>query len=277
MGNLSGKTAVVTGSGRDKGLGQGIARRLAESGCNVVITDIGHSDQHLPEDMVGTSNEMQGIAESIAADADVKAIAVACDVRDEDQVESLFEQTHAEFGRIDILVNNAGIGYLMKPLIDVTRSEWQAVLDVNLMGSFLTTKHAARRMIAQGHGGRVVNIASQGGKTGFPHLAAYIASKHGMIGLTRTSAIELGAHGITVNAVCPNHVTTGLGAEQNKYFADYKGLTVDEYLADMRNRNPMGREGQVTDTANVVAFLCSDEAQYVNGDAINVSGGEETH
>ncbi len=277
MSDLKGKVAVVTGAGRAQGLGQGIARRLAESGCDVVIADIGHADEHLPENMVGSTSEMDGIAAAIAKDAKVRAIAVACDVRDEDQVEALFDRTTAELGRVDILVNNAGIGYLMKPLVDVTRSEWQAVLDVNLMGSFLTTKHAARRMIEQSDGGRIVNIASQGGKTGFPHLAAYVASKHGMIGLTRTSAIELGAHGITVNAVCPNHVTTGLGAEQNKYFADYKGLTVDEYLADMRNRNPMGREGQVADTANVVAFLCSDEAQYVNGDAMNVSGGEEMH
>ena len=277
MNDLSGKVAVVTGAGRAMGLGQGIARRLAAGGCNVVIADIGHADQHLPENMVGTTSEMESIAANIASDANVKAIAIACDVRDENQVESLFDRAAGEFGRVDILVNNAGIGYLMKPLVEVTRSEWQAVLDVNLMGSFLTTKHAALRMIKQGDGGRVVNIASQGAKTGFPHLAAYIASKHGMIGLTRTSAIELGAHGITVNAVCPNHVTTGLGAEQNRYFADYKGLSVDEYLADMRKRNPMGREGQVADTANVVAFLCSEAAQYVNGDAINVSGGEEMH
>lgn len=277
MSNLNGKVAVITGAGRERGLGQGIARVLAEHGCNVAIADIGHADEHLPENMVGITAEMEAIAAEIAAQTDAKAIAVACDVRDEDQVESLFAKTVETFGRVDILVNNAGIGYLMKPLIEVTRSEWQAVLDVNLMGAFLTTKHAAKRMIAQGEGGRVVNIASQGGKTGFPHLAAYIASKHGMIGLTRTSAIELGAHGITVNAVCPNHVTTGLGAEQNKYFAEYKGLTVDEYIADMRARNPMGREGRVTDTANAVAFLCSDEAVYINGDAINVSGGEEMH
>lgn len=277
MEDLKGKVAVVTGAGRQRGLGQGIARVLAERGCNVVIADIGHAAEHLPENMVGISSEMETIAAQITAQTSAKSIAVACDVRDEDLVESLFETTVETFGRVDILVNNAGIGYLMKPLVDVTRSEWQAVLDVNLMGPFLTTKHAAKRMIAQGDGGRVVNIASQGAKSGFPHLAAYVASKHGMIGLTRTSAIELGAHGITVNAVCPNHVTTGLGAEQNKYFADYKGLTVGEYVADMRARNPMGREGQVTDTANAVAFLCSDDAVYINGDAINVSGGEEMH
>lgn len=277
MSDLKGKVAVVTGAGRERGLGQGIARVLAERGCNVVIADIGHADKHLPENSVGTTAETESIAAEITAETSAKAIAVACDVRDEDQVEALFEATVDSFGRVDILVNNAGIGYLMKPLVEVTRSEWQAVLDVNLMGAFLTTKHAAKRMIAQGDGGRVINIASQGGKSAFPHLAAYIASKHGMIGLTRTSAIELGEHGITANAVCPNHVTTGLGAEQNKYFANFKGLTVDEYIADMRARNPMGREGQVTDTANVVAFLCSDAAVYINGDAINVSGGEEMH
>lgn len=275
--DLQGKVAVITGSGRSHGLGQGIAFKLAESGCHVVIADIGHADQHMPEAMVATSAEMQLIATEIETKTNNGAIAIACDVRDEKQVENLFERTVDTFGRVDILVNNAGIGYVMKPLVEVTRSEWQAVLDVNLMGAFLTTKHAVSRMIAQGDGGRIVNIASQGGKTGFPHLAAYIASKHGMIGLTRTSAIEMGVHGITVNAVCPNHVTTGLGAEQNEYFAEYKGMSVDEYMADMRLRNPMGREGQVRDTADVVAFLCSDGARYINGDAINVSGGEEMH
>ncbi len=274
---LTGKVAVVTGAGRTKGLGQGIARRLAECGAHVVIADIGHADTHLPESMVGTSEEMREIAAGIAAACAVEASAIACDVRDEAQVQSLFDTTVRDFGRVDILVNNAGIGYLMKPLVQVTRDEWQAVLDVNLMGAFLCTKHAALQMIAQGEGGRIVNIASQGGKTGFPHLAAYIASKHGMIGLTRTSAIELGAAGITVNAVCPNHVTTGLGAEQNKYFAQYLGVSVEEYLTNMRSRNPMRREGQVSDTANMVAFLCSGQACYVNGDAINVSGGEEMH
>ncbi len=277
MSNLKGKVAIVTGAGREKGLGQGIARRLAQGGCDVVIADIGQAAEHMPEDKVGSTAEMKKIAEDIAQETGVRTISVACDVRDEDQVADMVARTAKELGRVDILVNNAGIGYVMKPLVDVTRSEWQAVLDVNLMGAFLTTKHAARAMIAQGDGGRVINIASQGAKTGFPHLAAYIASKHGMIGLTRTSAMELGADNITVNAVCPNHVTTGLGQEQNEYFAKFRGRTVEEYRADMRARNPLGRVGLVTDTANAVAFLCSDEACYINGDAINVSGGEEMH
>jgi meso-butanediol dehydrogenase/(S,S)-butanediol dehydrogenase/diacetyl reductase len=132
-------------------------------------------------------------------------------------------------------------------------------------------------MIRQGTGGRIINIASQAAKSGHPHLAAYIASKHGLVGLTRTAALELGAHGITVNAVCPNHVTTGLGAVQNEYYAKLRGVSVEQYLADMRNGIPLGRVGMATDTANACAFLSSDLASYITGEAMNVSGGAEMH
>jgi NAD(P)-dependent dehydrogenase (short-subunit alcohol dehydrogenase family) len=108
-------------------------------------------------------------------------------------------------------------------------------------------------------------------------MAPYIASKHGLVGLTRSCAIDLGGQGITVNAVCPNHVTTGLGAKQNDYFADFLGLSVDEYLAAMRNRIPLGRPGLTEDTAAAVAYLASDDARYITGEALNVSGGEEMH
>ena len=165
----------------------------------------------------------------------------------------------------------------MKALVDVEAQEWDAVLGVNLRGAFLATKHAARAMIAAGGGGRIVNIASQAAKSAFPHAAAYCSSKHGLVGLTRVAALELGAHGINVNAVCPNHVTTGLGAWQNEYFAAKTGRSVEQYLADMRARIPLGRPGLPTDTAAAVAYLCSDDAVYVTGEAINVSGGEENH
>ena len=126
--------------------------------------------------------------------------------------------------------------------------------------------------------GRIINIASQAAKTGFPHLPAYVSSKHGMVGLTRASAVELGAHGITVNAVCPNHVTTGLGAQQNDYFSKLLGFgTVEAYLANMSAKNPMGRPGLPSDTAAACLWLASEDAFYVTGEAINVSGGEEMH
>ena len=274
---LEGKVALITGAGRRAGLGEGIARRLLEEGCKVVLTDIGKSrGAEMPVTSVGTDEEMAQVAADLSAATGGECIAMALDVLEEAQVEAVVKATVERFGRLDILVNNAGIGYLMKSLVDIEASEWDAVLGVNLRGAFLATKHAGRQMIAQG-GGRIINIASQAAKSAFPHAAAYCSSKHGLVGLTRVAALELGAHGINVNAVCPNHVTTGLGAWQNEYFAAKTGKTVEQYLADMRARIPLGRPGLASDTAAATAFLCSDDSVYVTGEAINVSGGEENH
>ena len=178
-------------------------------------------------------------------------------------------------------------GSLAAEHIGTTEEIQQLAAEINQAGgtaacmsldAFLCTKHAAAQMIRQGQGGRIVNIASQAAKSGHLHMAAYTASKHGMIGLTRSSALELGPHGITVNAICPNHVTTGLGAVQNAYFARLRGFAgTEEYLADMRLRIPLRRVGLTTDTAKACAFLCSDAASYVTGEAMNVSGGVEMH
>jgi NAD(P)-dependent dehydrogenase (short-subunit alcohol dehydrogenase family) len=273
---LEGKVAICTGSGRHKGLGQGILKRLAEEGCRVVVSDVGQSKQHLGESDIGASAEMEEIAAEIRA-AGGDATAIACDVRVENDVRALIDGTVEAFGRLDILVNNAGIGYIMKHLDDLSLEEWDVVLGVNLTGAFLCTQYAARQMAKQDGGGRIINIASQAAKSGFPHMAPYIASKHGLVGLTRACAIDLGEQGITVNAICPNHVTTGLGARQNEYFADFLGLSVDEYLAAMKSRIPLGRPGLTNDTAAAVAYLASDDACYITGEALNVSGGEEMH
>jgi NAD(P)-dependent dehydrogenase (short-subunit alcohol dehydrogenase family) len=276
MAELKGKVALVTGAGRREGLGEAIVRRLAADGARVVVTDLGTPQKHMGAEHIGSSDEMEQIAEDVRR-AGGEAIAVPLDVRDEPQVEGAMARAVEAFGRLDILVNNAGIGYLIRPVTEMTREEWTAVLEVNLMGAFLCTKHAARQMIKQGEGGRIINIASQAAKSGHPHMSAYVSSKHGMVGLTRTCAVELGPHGITVNAVCPNHVTTGLGSVQNEYFARYRGLTVEQYLQQMRDGIPMRRVGLSSDTANAVAFLCSKEAGYVTGEAMNVSGGVEMH
>ena len=276
MYKLDGKVAVVTGARRHKGLGQGIAVRLAEEGARVVIADLGKPQAHMPEGSIGTTDEMEEIAAEIRQ-AGGEAITSVCDVRDEDQVAATVAAAVDTWGRLDIMVNNAGIGYIIRDVTELKKEEWEAVLDVNLMGAFLCTKHAARQMIAQGEGGRIINVASQAAKSGFAHMGAYTASKHGMVGLTRSNAIDLAEHGITVNAVCPNHVTTGLGALQNDYFSKMHGQSMDEFMAAMRDRIPLGRPGQVTDIARATAFLCSDEAAYITGEAMNVSGGEEMH
>jgi len=261
----AGKTIVVTGSGKQKGLGQAILQRFADEGANCVVSDLAIDSE----------------AEAVAADLRARGAEVAtlaCDVSQADQCQALIEQAVARFGGVDILVNNAGIGFMLKPLLEVAPADWARVIGVNLSGAFYCTQAAARAMVAAGKGGRIINIASQAAKSAFPHLPAYVSSKHGMVGLTRASAMELGAHRITVNAVCPNHVTTGLGAQQNEYFSRLLGFaTVEDYIADMHRKNPMGRPGLATDTAATCAWLASDEAFYMTGEALNVSGGEEMH
>jgi NAD(P)-dependent dehydrogenase (short-subunit alcohol dehydrogenase family) len=271
---FAGKVAVVTGSGRAGGLGEAIARRLADEGAAVVISDIGASrDSATPDGMIGGTAEMAAIAASLPHGGST----FACDVRDPASVRALAAHARDAHGSLDIWVNNAGIGYIMKPLFDVSAEDWRAVIDVNLTGAWFGLQAAAEIMVAQGKGGRIINIASQAAKSGFPHAQAYTASKHGLVGLTRSAAIELGEHGITVNNVCPNHVTTGLGKWQNEHFAELQGISVEEYLKRMAARIPLGRPGLPSDTASAVAFLCSDEAAYITGESMNVSGGEEPH
>lgn len=273
-GRFAGKVAVVTGSGRGGGLGEAIARRLSEEGASVVISDIGSSrDAATPESMIGGTDEMKAIAAGLPSPAST----CICDVRDADSVKALADHAVATHGSLDIWVNNAGIGYIMKPLEEVSPQDWRAVIDVNLTGAWFGLQAAAAIMVRQGRGGRIINIASQAAKSGFPHAQAYTASKHGLVGLTRSAAIELGGHGITVNNVCPNHVTTGLGAWQNEHFAELQGISVEEYLKRMAARIPLGRPGLPGDTAGAVAFLCSDDAAYITGESMNVSGGEEPH
>jgi NAD(P)-dependent dehydrogenase (short-subunit alcohol dehydrogenase family) len=275
--DLHGKVAVITGAGRKAGLGAAMALRLAEEGCRIVISDLAHAagDDNLATG-IPANDEMEAIASGIRA-LGTDAITAHCDMREASQVQALIQRATATFGQIDILINNAGIGYLMKPILEMDVEEWDAVLSVNLRGVFLASKYAADAMVKVGSGGRIINIASQAAKSGFPFAAAYCASKHGLVGLTRVCAIEWGKYGINVNAICPNHVTTGLGAWQNEFFAKALGLTLEQYLNAMKSRIPLGRPGLQSDTANAAAFLASEQSVYVTGEAINVSGGEEYH
>lgn len=271
--DLAGKVAVITGSGRRKGLGEAIAWRLGNEGCKIVLADIGAAkNEYLPEDAIGTSAEMEAIATEMR-DAGIDVHTAVCNVLEENDVESLANLANDTYGSLDIWVNNAGVGYLMTALVDTKVEEWDTVLGVNLRGVFLGIKHAGRIMQAQGSG-RIINIGSQASKSAFAEAGAYTTSKHGVVGLTRVAAKELGPFGINVNAICPNHVTTGLGAWQNSHFS--KG-DMDKYMSDMRARIPLGRPGLQEDTAKACAFLCSEQSVYVTGESMNVSGGEEYH
>ena len=267
-----GKVAVCTGSGRPGGLGEAILGRLGKEGYRLVVTDVdGSGSSHLAK-----PDEMETVAESLRSQS-AEVLSHACDVRSPESVKQLFDVVMAHYGRVDVLINNAGIGFVMKDTREVLPDEWNLVIDVTLSGVFHCTQVAAAHMEAAGRGGRIINIASQAAKTGFPHMAPYCAAKHGVIGLTRTAAIDYGAAGITVNAVCPNHVTTGLGSAQNAYFSAFKGMTESAYLEEMAARIPLQRIGQAADTAAMCVFLASDEASFITGEAINVSGGEEMH
>jgi len=280
--DLDGKVAVVTGAGRHGGLGAAIARKLAENGVHVVLHDIGATKGAMaPEHGVGQASELEQVAEELRA-IHPNIATFAADMRIEAEVEALIGHAVQRFGKLDILVNNAGVGYLFGPFVEQTQEQWDTVLNVNLRGAFFAMKHAIRQMLTQDEipdwgRGRVVSIGSRGSKSGSALTSSYIASKHGIVGLTRSVAIEMGPQQITVNAVCPNHVTTGLGSWQNDYMAKMRGQTIDEYLEAMRGRIPLGRVGTPEDTANACAFLCSGQARYITGEAMNVSGGEEMH
>jgi len=277
-GRFRGTVVVVTGAGRPDGLGEGVALAFAREGAHLVLADVPGA----PVDSVSAvgfaaADDMARVVTAVEASGDGDVLAVACDVRDPAQVEQLVAAAVERFGRIDVLVNNAGVGFVMGPLVDVTEADWDVVLDVNLKGVFLCTQAVVRQFIQQGDGGRIITIASQAAKSGFPFAAAYTASKHGVIGFTRSAAIELGGNGITVNAVCPNHVTTALGAWQNEYFSQALGMSVEDYLSAMKERIPLGRTGVPQDTAAACLFLASEDAGYITGEALNVSGGEEYH
>jgi len=274
--DLNGKVAVITGAGRRNGLGEAMARRLAAEGVHVVLTDVGQARGELmPGDAIGSSQEMQAIVDEITADGG-SASGIVCNVLEPESVAAAAQHAVDSYGGLDIWINNAGIGYLLKPIIEMSIEEWDAVLGVNLRGAFLGIKSAAPHLMARG-GGRIINIGSQASKSAFAHASAYTTSKHGLLGLTRVAAMELGPHGITVNTICPNHITTGLGAWQNAHFSKITGKGYEQYMADMRARIPLGRPGLQEDIAKACAFLCSDQAVYITGESMNVSGGEEYH
>jgi NAD(P)-dependent dehydrogenase (short-subunit alcohol dehydrogenase family) len=272
------RVALITGAARPLGLGQAIAARLAADGCDILLHDRGTTEGDIaPAHGVGVADDLEATAQAIRDATGQRVETVTGDLLDNTAINAIVAAADAHFGRLDILVNNAGVGYLFGPLTETDPNHLDAVLGVNLRAPMLLTGQAAPLMIRGDAGGRVINIASQAAKSGFAFASAYTASKHGLLGFTRSAALELGEHGITVNAVCPNHVATGLGAWQNDFMSKARGETLDEYLAGMRARIPLGRTGRPEDTANAVSFLCSEQAAYMTGEAMNVSGGEEYH
>jgi NAD(P)-dependent dehydrogenase (short-subunit alcohol dehydrogenase family) len=279
---LTGKVALVTGAGGAHGIGRAIALRLAGEGADVVVTDLDRGTAAFrPEDIRAGWRGIHSVADEIVA-LGRQALAVHGDVGDSAQVGRIVEQGMERFGRIDLLVNNAAStpGKDRHPLVEVEEDAFDTVLRVNLKGAFLCSKAVARTMIAGGRGGRIIMMSSCMGKRGRANYAAYSASKFGLIGLTQSLALELAAHRITVNAICPGPVDTERFDQMAAYAAP-TGVPPEVFrasiLRDRARETPLGRIAQPADVASVASFLASPEAEFLTGLAIDVTGGFELH
>jgi 2-deoxy-D-gluconate 3-dehydrogenase len=255
--DLSGKVALVTGAAR--GIGQAIALRLAEAGAAVMLADIDEA-------------AAREAAEALTASGGHVA-AVRADVGRVNDARAMVRRTAEMFGRLDILVNNAGI-YPFAAAVRASEEHWDHILDVNLKGAFFAAQAAARQMIAEGHGGRIVNVSSVDALRPTGNLAAYGASKAGLVALTRSLALEWAQYGILVNAIVPGEIVTPGTEAAGAELAQQGGVPV----ADMRSpaflaRIPLGRLGEPDDVAKVALFLASGLADYLTGSAIVVDGG----
>ena len=256
--SLDGKVAVVTGAGR--GIGLAIARRLTEAGADVVI-----GDMDVPA--------AEASAAQLSAEFGRRVIGVSLNVADEASIIALADRTVAEFGHLDIWVNNAGI-FPGSPTVDQTVDIWDRVQDINLRGSFLGAREAARRMMAQTpKGGVVINVASVSGYSGRPGLAAYVASKHGVVGLTKSLGVEWGPHGIRVLGLAPTGVSTP-GVQERKAQASGAELERIEALEKTVGAAlPLGRLGVPDDIARVALFCASDLSMLMTGSTLLVDAG----
>ena len=273
---LENKVAIVTGCARERGIGRAIAMRLADEGAHVVVADYCRSMPEYPDAKFGQMEELEGVAAAIRK-LGRRSLAVKVDVTDEHEVSQMAEAAMKEFGRVDILCSNAGGGVGGGPVIQQTLDSWNRTVGINLTGTFLCAKHVAPKIIAGGRGGRIINTASIAGKRGGPMMAAYSAAKHGVIGLTRSLALELGAFNITVNAVCPGFVETQLFEGLINMVGSTRNLNREQVLKTFVNQVPMGRMQTGEDVANVVAFLASEDGGYMTGQALNICGGVEVH
>ena len=274
MYNLNGKVALVTGAGGKNGIGRAIATRLAKEGADVAVNDITEhpyaSDQTDWQGLPDVVREIEAMGQ--------RAISVVADVADAEQVKEMVDQTVAHFGKIDILVNNAGTiaGKDRVPVVDLAEEDWDRVQRVNVKGVFLCSQAVARHLIAQGTGGKIINMSSVTGKRGSARFSAYSASKFAVIGFTQSLACELAPYQVNVNAICPGLVDT----ERFGHLASVlmpENLSPDEQLSEYARRSeaavPIGRLAEGTDVAKMAAFLASDEAAYLSGVSITVSGG----
>jgi 3-hydroxybutyrate dehydrogenase len=256
--SLSGRVALITGS--TSGIGEGIAQRLAEAGCDTVLHGLG-----VPADV-------ENARDSLAVRTGARVTYYPDDLNSGSACRAMVQRIEQDFGAIDILINNAGIQHVA-PVEDFPADRWDAILAINLSAPFHLTAAVLPGMRSRGFG-RIINIASAHGLVGSPHKAAYVASKHGLVGLTKVVALETAESAITCNAICPGYVSTPLIQEQIDNIARERSLERGEAQYELlHSKHPTARFTTVSDIANLVYFLCGPNASNLTGAAIPIDGG----
>jgi len=256
------KDKVVLITGGAQGLGEAISERFAKEGAIAIVADIN-------EDGAKTT------AERIGVECGTRTLGIRMNVTDDFEVNSIMEMIERDFGRLDVMISNAGILKAYE-LTEFPVSEWRQVIEVNLIGYMICCKHACQIMQKQ-KSGSIIQINSKSGKKGSFKNSAYAASKFGGIGLTQSLALEMAPYGVRVNAVCPGNLLDGTLWKESLFeqYARTQNLTVDQVKQKYLDQVPLGRGCSYEDVANVVTFLASDDASYMTGQAINVTGGQE--
>lgn len=273
---LSGRVALVTGVTAKRGMGHAIARRLAAEGADVAVLDrVEVAPSLFPGD-----EGWRGLPEVVEAIRSTgrRAIALTADIADAAQADRAVASVVEQLGKLDILVHCAAVrGTPNVDIVDGDPAEWKSVFDVNLLGAFNITRPVVRHQIARGDGGKIIHFASVAGRMGARGNAAYAASKWGVIGLVQSLALEVAAHRINVNAICPGLIITNLRDQHIAAGAQREGVTPEEFrakeYATVSKMVPIGRMGTVDDIADVTAFLASRQSDYMTGQSLNVCGG----
>ncbi len=253
MNRLVGKRALITGAAR--GIGLAFAKTYAAEGAQVALADI----------------DVQQ-ARQAAREIGPQAIAVEMDISQQDSIEAGVADAADRMGGIDILINNAAI-FTAAPIVEITRADYQRVFDINVAGTLFTLQAAARHMIAQGTGGKIINMASQAGRRGEPLVAVYCASKAAVISLTQSAGLNLIKHGINVNAIAPGVVDGAHWDGVDAFFAKYEGKAPGQKKKEVGEAVPFGRMGRAEDLTGMAVFLASSEADYIVAQTYNVDGG----